>query len=322
MRMSQTQTATSTVPGLAGPGLRQCLQLTPALLTLGGFMLLPMLLVAVISLQQPDRFGGVLWGQWTWESYIRFLFERDLEDQWVFQSDFLAIFARSFGQALLTMLLSLLLGFPLALYIAMQNEKRRQWLLLLITIPFWVNLLVRTFAWLLLLRNGGLIEQALAWLGLAPEQGINVLYTSSAVAVGLVYAYLPFMVLPIYSRLEKMDWRLVEAAYDLGANRRQALRHVILPLAKPGIVAGCVLVFIPTLGAYYIPELLGGGKQMMIGSLVQTQFGVARNWPFGAALAFALLTIVVLGMWLYARYLQAIERESRPVNTEQPLPLQ
>jgi len=124
------------------------------------------------------------------------------------------------------------------------------------------------------------------------------------VAIGLVYAYLPFMVLPIYSSLEKMDWRLVEAAFDLGANRWQAFRRVVLPLAMPGVVAGCLLVFIPALGTYYIPELLGGGKQMMIGSLIQSQFGSARNWPFGAALAFALLGMVLLGMWLYARRYQ------------------
>lgn len=277
--------------------------LAPAVLVLVAFMLLPMGLVAVMSALEPDPFGGVRWGQWSTDSYIRFLFDRDLEDQWVLNTDYLQIFARSFGLALVAVLITLLVGLPVALYISLQDAKRRNLLLLLITIPFWVNLLVRTYAWMLLLRNGGLVEQGLNHLG-AGIDGLNILYTPWAVAVGLVYAYLPFMVLPIYSSLEKMDWRLVEAAFDLGANRWQALRRIVLPLAMPGIAAGCLLVFIPALGTYYIPELLGGGKQMMIGSLIQSQFGSARNWPFGAALAFALLGMVLIGMWLYSRRFQ------------------
>jgi len=218
---------------------------------------------------------------------------------WVLNTDYLAIFMRSFWLALLSVVCTLLVGFPLALYIALQPEHKRKQLLLWVTIPFWVNLLVRTYAWILLLRNGGLIEQAVNLLGFHPE-GLNLLYTSGAVAIGLVYAYLPFMVLPIYTSLEKMDWRLFEAALDLGATRWIALRRIVIPLAMPGIVAGCLLVFIPALGTYYIPELLGGGKQMMIGSLIQAQFGTARNWPFGSALAFALLAMVLAGMVLYA----------------------
>ena len=136
---------------------------------------------------------------------------------------------------------------------------------------------------------------------------MNILYTPTAVAIGLVYAYLPFMVLPIYTSLEKIDWRLFEAALDLGATRWVTLRRIVIPLAMPGIVAGCLLVFVPALGAYYIPELLGGGKQMMIGSLIQAQFGTGRNWPFGSALAFALLGLVLLGMLLYARAINANE---------------
>ena len=147
------------------------------------------------------------------------------------------------------------------------------------------------------------VEQALVAIGFSPD-GMNILYTPTAVAIGLVYAYLPFMVLPIYTSLEKIDWRLFEAALDLGATRWVTLRRIVIPLAMPGIVAGCLLVFVPALGAYYIPELLGGGKQMMIGSLIQAQFGTGRNWPFGSALAFALLGLVLLGMLLYARRYQ------------------
>jgi spermidine/putrescine transport system permease protein len=278
----------------------QALLLAPAALTLFIFMVLPMLWVAVMSVLETDPYGGVRWGHWTVDAYKRFVMELDLEDVWVLNTDYLAIFMRSFWLALVAVVCTLLVGFPLALYIALQGERRRKQLLLWVTIPFWVNLLVRTYAWILLLRNGGLIEQALNLVGFHPE-GLNLLYTSGAVAIGLVYAYLPFMVLPIYTSLEKIDWRLFEAALDLGATRWIALRRIVIPLAMPGIMAGCLLVFIPALGTYYIPELLGGGKQMMIGSLIQAQFGTARNWPFGSALAFALLALVLIGMVLYAR---------------------
>jgi spermidine/putrescine transport system permease protein len=277
----------------------QALLLMPAVLTLLVFMVLPMLWVAVMSVLEGDPYGGVHWGHWTLDAYKRFVMELDLDDVWVLNTDYLAIFLRSFWLALLSVVCTLLVGFPLALYIALQPEHKRKQLLLWVTIPFWVNLLVRTYAWILLLRNGGLIEQAVNLLGFHPE-GLNLLYTSGAVAIGLVYAYLPFMVLPIYTSLEKMDWRLFEAALDLGATRWVALRRIVIPLAMPGVVAGCLLVFIPALGTYYIPELLGGGKQMMIGSLIQAQFGTARNWPFGSALAFALLAMVLAGMVLYA----------------------
>lgn len=276
------------------------LLLAPAVLILLIFMVLPMGLIGIVSLLEPGNFGGVRWGEWTLQAYVRFIYEQDLMDNWVINVDYLSIFARSFGLAFLTVLITLLVGFPIALYIALQPPQRRNFFLLLITIPFWVNLLVRTYAWILLLRNGGLVEQGLSVFGF-DFGGLNILYTPTAVAIGLVYAYLPFMVLPIYTSLEKMDWRLVEAAFDLGATRIKALRRVVLPLALPGIVAGCLLVFVPALGTYYIPELLGGGKSMMIGSLIQSQFGVARNWPFGAALAFTLLGFVLLGMLLYAR---------------------
>jgi spermidine/putrescine transport system permease protein len=276
------------------------LLLLPTLLTLGVFMVLPMAWVAVMSLLQADPYGGVQWGHWTTDAYVRFVMELDLDDQWVLNTDYLAIFSRSFWLALAAVVITLCVGFPLALHIALQEEGKRNRLLLWITIPFWVNLLVRTYAWILLLRNGGLVEQSLSVFGYTTD-GLNILYTPLAVGIGLVYAYLPFMVLPIYTSLEKMDWRLFEAALDLGATRWIALRRIVIPLAMPGIVAGCLLVFVPALGTYYIPELLGGGKQMMIGSLIQAQFGTARNWPFGSALAFALLTMVLIGMLLYAR---------------------
>jgi spermidine/putrescine transport system permease protein len=274
------------------------LQVAPAMAIIGVFMLAPLCLMAYVSFLQKGINGGVIWDQHTAQAYVNFIFERDLDDNLVINTDYLQIFARSFGLSLLTAVLALAIGFPTALYMAMQPENRRNLLIFLVTIPFWTNLLVRNYAWILLLRNGGLVENLLHWLGVS-DQPLGVMYTPIAVSIGLTYSYLPFMVLPIYASLEKMDSRLIEAAFDLGADRRRALTRVILPLAMPGIAAGCVLVFVPALGAYVTPELLGGGKSMMIGNLIQGQFGAARNWPFGAALAFSLLAIVLLAMMVY-----------------------
>jgi len=272
---------------------------TPAMLVLLVFLVLPLGIMFAVSIQAPGDYGGVKWGQHTLEAYINFLWERDLDDSLVFNTDYLGIFQRSFWLSILTTAGCLLIGFPTALYLALQDERRRNMLLFLVTVPFWTNLLVRVYAWILLLRNGGLIDEGLHKLGFS-EAAIGLLYTDNAVIIGLLYTYLPFMVLPIYTSLEKMDWRLVEAAFDLGANRWKALKRIIIPLAMPGIVAGCILVFIPSLGNYIIPELLGGGKSLMIGNLIQLQFGTAHNWPFGAALSFALLAFVLAAMLVYS----------------------
>ncbi|TFH50645.1 MAG: ABC transporter permease, partial [Lysobacterales bacterium] len=214
-------------------------------------------------------------------------------------TDYLQIFMRSMGLAVVTWFLTLVVGFPTALYMALQPERFRNLLIFLVTIPFWTNLLVRNYAWILLLRNNGLVDATLADLGLTSEP-ISVLYTPFAIGIGLTYSFLPFMVLPIYASIEKIDLRLVEAAFDLGADHLKALMRVVIPLALPGIVAGSILVLIPCLGAYVTPELLGGSKSMMIGNLIQNQFGAARNWPFGAALAFVLLAMVLITMMVYA----------------------
>ncbi len=273
--------------------------ISPAAILIFVFMLLPMLLMALMSWLEAGQFGGVKWGSYTPEAYLKFLFDRDLSDHLVFNSDYLSIFSRSFQLAAITTVLTLLVAFPVAFYISLQTPKHRTWLMLLITIPFWTNLLVRTYAWILLLRNGGLIDSSLHSLGIMSTP-INLMYTPIAVQIGLVYAFLPFMVLPIYTSLEKFDWRLLEAAYDLYANRWQTLRRIVIPLAMPGMVAGCILVFVPALGTFFIPELLGGAKTLMIGNLIQQQFGISRNWPFGAALSFALLAVVLIFMLIYA----------------------
>ncbi len=275
--------------------LRRLGLITPSMLVLSVFLVAPLAIMLLVSFLQPGDYGGVKWGQYSSEAYINFFYERDLDDSLVFNTDYLGIFQRSLGLALMTTLGCLLIGFPTALYLALQSEKKRNLLLFLVTVPFWTNLLVRVYAWILLLRNGGLVDSGLGLLGLG-DGALGILYTDAAVMIGLLYTFLPFMVLPIYTSLEKLDWRLVEAAFDLGANRFQALKRIILPLALPGMLAGTTLVFIPALGNYIIPELLGGGKALMIGNLVQLQFGSAHNWPLGSALAFALFSLVLLAL--------------------------
>ena len=275
--------------------LRRLGLIAPGMAVLAVFLVAPLAIMLLVSFLQPGEYGGVKWGQYSLEAYVNFLYERDFDDSLVFNTDYLGIFQRSFWLAVATTLGCLLIGFPTALYLALQSERRRNLLLFLVTVPFWTNLLVRVYAWMLLLRNGGLVDGALGVFGV-PEGSLGLLYSNAAVMIGLLYSFLPFMVLPIYTSLEKLDWRLVEAAFDLGANRWQALKRVILPLALPGMLAGATLVFIPALGNYIIPELLGGGKALMIGNLIQLQFGSGHNWPLGAALAFSLFSLVLLAL--------------------------
>jgi spermidine/putrescine transport system permease protein len=275
--------------------LRRLGLIAPGMAVLAVFLVAPLAIMLLVSFLQPGDYGGVKWGQYSVEAYVSFLYERDFDDSLVFNTDYLGIFQRSLWLAVATTAGCLLIGFPTALYLALQSEKKRNLLLFLVTVPFWTNLLVRVYAWMLLLRNGGLVDGFLGAFGVA-EGSLGILYSDWAVMIGLLYSFLPFMVLPIYTSLEKLDWRLVEAAFDLGANRWQALKRVILPLALPGMLAGATLVFIPALGNYIIPELLGGGKALMIGNLVQLQFGSGHNWPLGSALAFALFSLVLLAL--------------------------
>jgi spermidine/putrescine transport system permease protein len=271
----------------------------PAMLVIGVLLVVPLGLMAIISTLGRGPSGGIVWSEHTLDAYVQFLFERDLTDRLVLNTDYLQIFARSVGLAAMTTALTLIIGFPTALWMAFQPPSRRTLLVFIVTVPFWTNLLVRNYAWILLLRDGGVFDWTLRKLGLT-SQPIGVLYTPLATAIGLVYSFLPYMILPIYVSLEKIDRRLIEAAFDLGADRWRALVRIVLPLAMPGIVGGAILVFVPGLGAFISPELLGGAKSMMIGSLIQQQFGQARNWPFGAALAFVLLGLVLLALVAHA----------------------
>lgn len=252
------------------------------------FFLVPLLLVFGVSLASRGMYGGIAWIA-TWENYQRLL------DPLVG-----TIFLRSFLFAGLTTIVCVVVGFPLAYCMA---RASRQWQLLLLTlvmIPFWTNFLVRTYAWVLIFRADGILNTFLMRLGLL-EEPLSLLFTDVSVFVGLVYGYLPFMVLPLVVAIERISPQLEEAAFDLYASMGAMFRHVLLPLSKPGFIAGGVLVFIPSLGAFITPYLLGGGQKMMLGTLIQQEFLVSRDWPFGSALSFGLMGTVLLLWFLLGR---------------------
>jgi len=273
---------------------------TPALLIVFLAALGPLLIVVVYSFLTPGNYGDVKW-QFSTDAWVSVLFERDVfDDTLSLATAYLSIFWRSVSLSLATTVLTLILGFPTAYFIATRPDHRRDIWLFLITIPFWTNLLIRTFAMQQVLRNDGIINSVLQLLGIT-DHPVQLMYTNFAVLAGMVYVFLPLMVLPLYASMEKIDFRLVEAGYDLYATRFQVLRRIIIPLVTPGIVAGSILVFIPSLGAYVTPRVLGGGTNLMIGNLIELQFGQGRNWPLGAALSITLMAIVMVALLFYVR---------------------
>ena len=273
---------------------------TPALLIVFLAALGPLLIVVVYSFLTPGNYGDVKW-QFSTDAWVSVLLQRDVfDDTLSFASAHLSIFWRSVSLSAMTTILTLIFGFPTAYFIATRPEHRRDIWLFLITIPFWTNLLIRTFAMQEVLRNDGLINWLLQLLRIA-DHPIQLMYTNFAVLLGMVYVFLPLMVLPLYASMEKIDFRLIEAGYDLYATRFQVLRRIIVPLVAPGIVAGSILVFIPSLGAYVTPRVLGGGTNLMIGNLIELQFGQGRNWPLGAALSITLMAIVMVALLFYVR---------------------
>jgi spermidine/putrescine transport system permease protein len=264
------------------------------------FGILPLLIMVVYSFLEAGEYGGVVWNFST-DAYVSFLFQRDIFDGTLtFSPDYLVIYARSIILAVVTTVICLALGFPTAYFMATRPPSQRTLWVFLITIPFWSNLLVRTLAVMLIIRDEGIINDVLLGLGVI-DKPIIMLFTNFAVMLGLLYSFLPFMVLPLYASLEKMDFRLVEAGFDLYATRGRVLRRIIIPLAKPGIIAGCLLVFIPAIGAYVTPLILGGGKHLMIGALIALQFGSSRNWPLGSAQALILMAGVMIALIFYVR---------------------
>ena len=279
--------------------MRRLLGLGPSLLTIGVFMILPMMILVVFSFLEADPYGGVE-PVFSVDAYVQILYEIDFDDTISFNPIYLNIILRSIILALVATIGCFILGFPVAYFITRQSPRNQNLLLFLITLPFWTNLLIRTYSWILILSRDGVIEQPLLALGIIDES-LGMMYTNGAITIGLIYTYLPLMVLPIYASLEKLDFRLIEAAHDLYAGRLKVLTKVILPLSMPGIIAGCILVFVPSLGAFISPDLLGGGKKLMLGSLIQLQFASSRNWPFGSAIAVCLLVLVMIALIIQAR---------------------
>ncbi len=261
--------------------------LAPGGLWLVAFFVVPLVVMLGYSFMPRNQYGGVVPG-FTLEHYQRFA-----------DPLYFSILVRTTIYAFGCTALCLLFGYPMAYAIA-RGGRWRNFLLFLIVLPFWTSFLVRTFAMIFLMRDTGLINGWLIRLGLLSEP-IQILYTPTAVMIGLVYGFIPFMVLPIFTSLEKLDLSLLEAAEVLGARATSRFLRVTLPLSMPGVIAGSLLVFIPALGSFLTSDLLGGAKQMMIGNLVQNQFTTARNWPFGSAASFALMTLVLVAVLVYLR---------------------
>jgi spermidine/putrescine transport system permease protein len=260
----------------------------------------PLLIVLIYSFLAKAPYGDVIW-QFDLTGWFSVFLERDIfDDTLSFASAHLSIFWRSLRLSIITTIVTLIFGFPTAYFIATRRQSTREIWLFLITIPFWTNLLIRTFAVLEIIRNEGIVNKLLIGVGLT-DRPVQMLFTDFAIMIGMVYVYLPLMVLPLYASMEKLDFRLVEAGYDLYATRFNVLRRIIFPLVKPGVIAGSILVFIPSLGAYVTPSILGGGKNLMIGNLIELQFGQGRNWPLGAALSIALMVIVMITLLIYVR---------------------
>ncbi|HSI40771.1 MAG TPA: ABC transporter permease [Xanthobacteraceae bacterium] len=261
----------------------------------------PLLVMLAYSFMVKGDYGDVKPGQYSLDGWFSVLFQRDIfDDTLSFADAHLTIMWRSVRLSLITTALTLLLGFPTAYFIATRPRNRREIWVFLVTIPFWTNLLIRTFAMQQVIRNEGILNTLLRWGGLI-DQPVQILYTDWAILFGMVYVYLPLMVLPLYASMEKLDFRLIEAGYDLYAGRLAVLRRIVIPLVKPGIVAGSILVFVPSLGAYVIPRVLGGGKNMMLGNLIELQFGAGRNWPLGAAISITLMAVVMVALLFYVR---------------------
>lgn len=264
----------------------------PALIWLGALFVLPMIMILALSFAKRGTYGQVVY-EFTLNNYFRIL--DPLYGQ---------IFWDTLIVAVVTTLLSILCGYPLAYYISRLERSAQQIWLLLVMIPFWINFLVRSYAWVIILRSQGVVNSLLQSLGIIHEP-LPLLYNSGSVLLGMVYTLMPFMVLPIYVSLEQLDRRKLEAAYDLGATPWKAFWHVTLPLTKTGVVTGSILVFVSSIGMFVVPDVMGGAKSALIGNVIQNQFLSARDWPFGSALSIVLMLLSMLLIYLYFRATKA-----------------
>jgi spermidine/putrescine transport system permease protein len=300
---------------------------TPAIIWMGLLFITPLVVVMFMSFLNRARGGGelpytlesyqtVFGGFYEWdaiqEGFSKLGTVGSFAEGWEVFGDILApdnpyalVLFRSIRIALITTLITLFIGYPLAFYISTRESAfMRTFTLFLVILPFWTNFLIRTYAWRVILGEEGVINNALLAIGLI-DAPLEMLYTQGAVIVGLVYGFLPFMVLPIYAAVERFDFNLVEAAHDLGANDWSAFWRVVLPGTLPGVVAGCILVFIPSIGSYVTPDLLGGTDGLMIGNLIAGQFKGTGHWPRGSTLSIILMCIVMLSLWAYNTFGQA-----------------
>lgn len=279
--------------------------LTGPTLFLAVFFIAPLLIMVTYSWLTPGLYGGV---EWTFShlNYGRVLGWADAAYD-KFDPVYITIFARSVKLAAATVILSLIVCYPVAFWIAQMQDQRRNFFIFLITLPFFISLIVRLFAWVLILRPTGFLNQALIGLGIISNP-LEIIFTDLAVIIGMTYIFVPFMFFPLYASIEKLDPSLIEASRDLGANALQTFWRVILPMTLPGIVGGSIVVFIPSLGNFIVPSVLGGANVVMTGSLIEQQFLSARNWPFGAALGMLVMAAVLV---LLACYVGILSREER-----------
>ena len=252
------------------------------------FMVLPLILVIILSFLSRGSYGEVVF-KFNLTNYARLL------DPLYFK-----ILVYSLVVGLATTVFCILIGYPLAYYIARAPARQRSLLLFLILIPFWTNFIIRLYAWILILRGGGLLDSFLQWAHITAAP-LNLLYTPTAVLIGMVYEYLPFMILPLYTSLEKIENSILEAAADLGAPPWRVFLRVTLPLSVPGMIAGTILVFIPAMGMFVIPDLMGGAKTILVGNVIRNQFLTARDWPFGAAASMILMVLTIVFTLYYTR---------------------
>ena len=285
----------------------------PGIAFLIALVLGPLVIIVLYSFLNRAKLGvGVKW-TFTAQPYVELFYSESLSGEKTFDPVYLQILLNSALYSLVTAIVCLVLSVPIAIWIATRPQRWRTALVFLVTIPFWTSLLIRTYAWIIILNDNGPINGALGWLHVIQEP-IPMLYTPFATTVGLVYSFLPFMILPIYASAERFDFRLAEAAYDLGATRMTVLWRIVMPAIRPGVIAGMILVFIPALGSYLAPELLGGGKTSMIANVIAAQFGASRNWPFGAALSVMVLVITMLVLVAFA---VVTRRSSKDGNRQQ-----
>ena len=274
---------------------------------MGFALILPIFIIAAVSVATRGAYGGFTW-DFNLAGYSQILFNEGWTGELEFTPQYLLIIGRTFLLAGATTLICLLFAVPVAYFISRQPANRKAILVYLVTLPFWVSMILRVYAWMIILGKDGTLPSLLEQLGF--PAGMSFMFNDGATLTAMVYTAMPLMVLPVFASIEKLDGTLIEASHDLYGDRWVTLRRVILPLTAPGLVAGAILVFVPALGAVLEPTLMGGGKQMMMGSLIQLQFGGGRNWPFGAAIAMTLMVLVML--FLIATALRAARREVRP----------